>query len=173
MIILGIDPGSRITGYGLIRSEGNRTSVIEAGPIRLAKIESIEDRLVELATQLNQLIRTHQPQAVAIEKVFHGVNAKSTLILGYARGVVLLTAAQHGIPIAEYAATEVKKALTGFGRADKAQIKEMVKILLKLQSDPKPHDVTDALAIALCHAHLGPIQARLAEQTASWTRRGR
>ncbi|CAM2009749.1 crossover junction endodeoxyribonuclease RuvC [Acanthopleuribacter pedis] len=171
MIILGIDPGSRITGFGLINSRGNHSAMIEAGPIRLQKIEDIGERLVVLADTLEELITRHKPDAMALEKVFHGVNAKSTLVLGYARGVILLCAARHNLPVAEYAATEVKKAITGFGRAEKTQIKEMVKILLKLEKDPKPHDVTDALAIALCHAHMGPIKARIKEQEAKfWSR---
>lgn len=171
MIILGIDPGSRITGYGVINSRGNHSTMIEAGPIRLQKIEAIGERLVLLADTLDGLITQHKPDALALEKVFHGVNVKSTLVLGYVRGVILMCAARHSLPVAEYAATEVKKTVTGFGRADKQQIKEMVKILLKLEKDPKPHDVTDALAIALCHAHLGPTQARIKEQEAKfWSR---
>lgn len=171
MIILGIDPGSRITGYGLIHSRGNHSALIEAGPIRLQKIEDIGARLVVIAETLDGLIEKHRPDAISLEKVFHGVNAKSTLVLGYVRGVILMCAARHGVAVAEYAATEVKKAVTGYGRAEKDQVKEMVKILLKLEKDPKPHDVTDALANALCHAHLGPIQAILREQEAKWRAR--
>ncbi|CAM2064579.1 crossover junction endodeoxyribonuclease RuvC [Sulfidibacter corallicola] len=160
MITLGIDPGSQITGYGIIQSQGNRNRLIAAGPIRLNKIQALGDKLLALQDQVEALIREHKPNALALEKVFHGVNFNSALKLGYVRGVVILAAAKHQIPLGEYAPTEVKKAVCGNGRAEKQQIQEMVRLLLNLPDVPKPHDVADALAIAICHAHQGPILAR-------------
>lgn len=152
MIVLGVDPGSRVTGVGVISVAGNRLKHIFSGPIRL-KATDLSERLVLLHDQLSQLIIEHRPDAVAVEKVFHAVNVKSTLLLGQVRGVILLTAAKAGVPIREYSATEVKKAVVGFGRAEKAQMQWMVQKLLALPEIPKPHDVADALAIAICDAH--------------------
>lgn len=152
-MILGIDPGSRVTGYGLIQSQGNRLIYVDAGPVRFKGEEPIGARLVRLVEQLERVIAQYKPGAVAIEKVFHAVNVKSTLMLGYMRGAALYVAYKHGIPTFEYAATEVKVAVTGYGRADKSQVQEMVRMLLGLAKAPKPHDVSDALAVAICHAH--------------------
>lgn len=160
MIILGIDPGSVITGYGVLKSEGNRFRVIDAGPLHLKKHGELPNRLVYLAERVEVLIETHQPDVLSIEKVFHGVNFNSTLRLGYVRGVVLMLAARRGVAVAEYAATEVKKAVTGYGRAEKSQVQEMVRMLLGLPEIPKPNDVADALALAICHAHTAPVMER-------------
>ena len=160
MIILGVDPGSTITGYGLLKSEGNRFQILEAGPVRLKKHGELPNRLRFLYETLHNLIALHKPQVIALEKVFHGVNAHSALVLGHVRGTVMLLAAQHDIPVAEYAPTEVKKSVCGYGRADKAQIQEMVRVLLNLREAPKPNDVADALALAICHAHTAPVLDR-------------
>ena len=160
MIILGIDPGSNTTGYGVLECRANRFQVIEAGPIRLRRKESIGERLWALSREVEALLLKHKPDSISLEKVFHGVNFNATLHLGYVRGAILLLAAKHAVPLAEYASTEVKKSVTGYGRADKAQVAEMVRILLNLREPPKPHDVSDALALAICHAHLSPTLAR-------------
>ncbi len=156
MIVLGIDPGSRVTGYGLVRIQGNHLTHIDSGPIKFRSEQSIGVRMVHLVDELELVIKEHQPQAISLEKVFHAVNVKSTLMLGYMRGAVIYLAERMGIPLFEYAATEVKLAVTGYGRADKAQVQEMVRILLSLNKVPTPHDVSDALANAICHAHSAP-----------------
>ena len=156
MIILGIDPGSLITGYGFLETEGNRFRVLDAGPFRLKKQGAIQDRLIYLFRELDRKIEEYKPSVLSIEKVFGGVNFNATLLLGYVRGVVLTLAAKNDMEVYEYAPTEVKKSLTGYGRAEKSQIQEMVRILLGLRTAPKPHDVADALALAICHAHHRP-----------------
>jgi len=163
VIILGIDPGSLITGYGFIRGEGNRLLMMEAGTIRLKKQGDMAYRLLHLADFLDNKIAEVKPDVISIEKVFHGVNFNSTLALGYVRGVVLMTAARHQLTIAEYSPTQVKKTITGYGRAEKTQMQEMVRMLLNLREVPKPADVADALALAICHAHTGPIMTRYRE----------
>lgn len=158
MIILGIDPGSLVTGFGLLRTEGNRFQMIAAGPIRLKQFGTMENRLFHLSEELENIIKTHNPDVLSVEKVFHGLNFQSTIALGYVRGIVMMQAARHSLTLAEYSPAEVKKAITGFGRAEKEQVQEMVRILLNLSEVPKPNDVADALALAICHAHAAPIQ---------------
>ncbi len=160
MIILGVDPGSLITGYAFLETEGNRMKLLDAGPIRLKKHGEIPARLLALHDALDELIRTHQPHVLSIEKVFHGVNFNSTLLLGYVRGVALMLAARYEMDVAEYAPTEVKKAITGYGRAEKVQMQEMVRILLNLREVPKPHDVADAIAVAICHSNRVPVMSK-------------
>ncbi len=164
MIILGVDPGTVVAGYGFLRYDGARFQVLEAGPIRLKAKGELPDRLLFLADTLDALFVKHRPDVVSIEKVFGGVNFQSTLRLGYARGVVLMLAARHGATVAEYAPNELKKAITGYGRAEKQQMQEMVRVLLNLRERPKPSDVADALALAICHAHASPalLQAKAA-----------
>jgi crossover junction endodeoxyribonuclease RuvC len=157
MLIFGIDPGSRITGYGVIKVQGNRYQCVDYGAIR-AKTRNTDfpKRLCSIYSRLSSLMEDHQPEAVAIEEVFHAVNTKTALILGQVRGVALLSAAQHGIPIFEYSPLKVKKSVVGYGRAEKHQIQMMVKRLLNMEVEPEPDDAADALAIALCHAFNKP-----------------
>ena len=156
MVILGIDPGSRVTGYGIISSESNRVRCLEYGGVRAltggGSTSSFAGRLREIYLRLYELIERHSPQAVAVEEVFHAVNVNSALKLGHARGIVFLAAAQFDVPLFEYSPLEVKKAVTGYGRAEKLQIQMMVRTLLRLKEKPQPHDAADALAVALCHA---------------------
>lgn len=158
MIILGVDPGSRVTGYGVIGVEGNHLCCLEYGAVSgLIKGTSnlFPDRLRRIYTTLQGVLERHAPAVVAVEDVFYAVNAKSALKLGQARGVVLLAAGQFKIPLVEYSALEVKKAVVGYGRASKVQIQMMVRTLLNLREEPQPHDAADALAIAVCHAFNG------------------
>ena len=155
---MGIDPGSLVTGYGIIKTEGNRIKLLDAGPIRLKKLGEIQARLHHLHDFLEERIKAFSPQVMSIEKIFHGVNFKSVLLLGYVRGVALMLAGRHGLEVAEYAPTQVKKTVTGYGGADKVQVSEMVRILLSLREPPKPHDVADALALAICHMNHTPVQ---------------
>ena len=150
-IIIGIDPGSRTTGYGLIASNGQQHRYIASGSIKTTH-DHLSMKLCEIYTCVNELIRVHHPNMAAIEQVFMHKNANSALKLGQARGVAIVAIASHAIPLAEYAPREIKRAIVGTGSADKSQMQHMVKILLKLDQVP-PHDAADALGIAICHAH--------------------
>jgi len=159
MIIVGIDPGSRKTGYGVISLEGNRCTCLDFGAIQTAKGE-FADRLKEIYAGLSNVLARFAPSAVAVEEIFHAVNPRSALMLGQSRGVVLLVAAQYSIPIAEYTALQIKKAVVGYGKADKTQVQMMVRRLLNLKANPEPLDASDALAIAICHAFNKPLAPR-------------
>jgi crossover junction endodeoxyribonuclease RuvC len=152
MLILGIDPGIGRTGWGIIEVQSSKFKVQSYGCIETAANTPMEERLQILYEQLMQIINDNKPDALAVEDLFFNTNAKTALIVGQARGVVLLAGAQKKLPISVYTPLQVKMALTGYGRAEKPQIAQMVKTLLKLEKIPKPDDVTDALAIALTHA---------------------
>ena len=158
MLIFGIDPGSRSTGYGIIRALGSRYHCLDYGAIRPGNQtpKDFSSRLSCIYSRLHSLIETHQPDAVAVEEVFHAVNTRTALILGQVRGVALLAAAQHRIPIFEYSPLKVKKSVVGYGRAEKHQVQMMVKRLLNMEIEPEPDDAADALAVALCHAFNRP-----------------
>ena len=153
MRILGIDPGSRKTGYGLIEHSNNKSRHLDSGFIRLNEKETLIERLLMLSTELEKIIDRLNPNCGAIEKIFYAKNAQSALSLAHARGVILLKFSEKQLPIHEYQALKVKQTVVGAGRADKEQIKHMVKILLKI-NDSLQEDQADALAIALTHAHL-------------------
>ena len=153
MRILGIDPGSRKTGYGLIEHSNNKSRHLDSGFIRLNEKETLIERLLMLSTELEKIIERLNPNCGAIEKIFYAKNAQSALSLAHARGVILLKFSEKQLPIHEYQALKVKQTVVGAGRADKGQIKHMVKILLKI-NDPLQEDQADALAVALTHAHL-------------------
>jgi len=150
--ILGIDPGSRATGYGIIEVEPRRLNFICCGVIRVATGQSFPERLLEINQGVSEVIETHRPDRVAIEEVFMARNPSSALKLGHARGVLILAAMQRKLPLAEYSARQVKQAVAGYGNADKAQIQHMVKAILSLAKSPS-HDAADALAVAICHAN--------------------
>ena len=149
--ILGIDPGSRLTGFGIIEVHRQQSVYISSGCIRMQS-ESIPLRLQEIYTGISQIIEQYQPNESAIEQVFMYRNAASALKLGQARGVAIVACVQHNLPVHEYAPTQIKQAVVGTGRADKIQVQQMVKMLLSLSNIPLV-DAADALAIALCHAH--------------------
>ena len=154
MIIIGLDPGLGTTGWGVIAQQGNRLSHIANGQIRTDSAAALAERLVTLDRELTDVIARFQPDTSAVEEVFVNVNPQSTLKLGQARGVCLLALARAGMPVAEYATRLVKKALVGTGGAEKAQVQAMLKVLLpgvKLAGA----DAADALAVAICHAHMG------------------
>jgi len=150
VIILGVDPGSHATGYGVI-STGPVVRMLAGGVIRANRGAPLCERLLAIHTELSAVIDRHDPVAIAVEDLFNARNAKSSLILGHARGVILLAGAAAGLTVAEYAPREVKKALTGNGAASKEQVRFMVMRLLSLQESP-PLDQSDALAVALAHA---------------------
>src|SRR5512143_3087931 len=153
MIVLGIDPGTAITGYGLVREENGQAVALAYGAITTPSDLPLPDRLKLLQRGLAAVIDQHRPDQAAVEQLFFNKNVRTALAVGHARGVILLTLAQADIPIYEYTPLEVKQAVTGSGRADKAQVQQMVTLLLSLSKIPKPDDVADALAIAICHLH--------------------
>ena len=166
--ILGLDPGTAITGYGIVEPRGDGSyRAVAYGALRTPTGWPLPRRLLALYTQLQAVLAEHRPQAVAVESLFVQRNLRSALSVGQARGVLLLTAAQADLPVAEYTPTAVKQALTGYGGADKQQMQRMVQMLLGLEQRPRPDDVADALAVALCHAqhlawirHLPPQEGR-------------
>ncbi len=153
MVILGIDPGFAITGYGIVRYEGNKFSVIDYGVITTKASEPFANRLLTLSNRLEELILNFKPSAVAVEELFFNKNIKTALSAAHGRGIALLTAAKCGIEIFEYTPLQVKQAVAGYGRAEKMQIQQMVKAILNLSGIPKPDDAADALAVAICHGH--------------------
>lgn len=152
MRILGVDCGSRVTGYGLIDTRGADYSFVGCGAIRPRSQASLALRLESIHRGLQNVIFRFKPEVAVFETVFQASNAQSALKLGHVRGVSLFTAAQCKLPIYEYSALEVKSAVTGYGRADKSQVQQMVSSLLALSQKPEPHDAADALAVAICHA---------------------
>ena len=152
--ILGIDPGLRITGFGVLDKSGQQLSYVTSGCIKTGQSGELSTRLKTILDGLAEVIAAHQPQYIAIEKVFVNANPQSTLLLGQARGTAICAAVMHDLPIAEYTALQVKQAVVGNGHARKEQVQEMVKRLLKLGGAPSP-DAADALACAICHAHGG------------------
>lgn len=151
MIILGVDPGTATTGYGLINKQGQQYEVIDFGCITTPANTPLHDRLDTIFEELSEIIEKHKPEHIAVEELFFANNAKTAIAVGQARGVILLAGKKKGLSVFEYTPLEVKMALTGYGRADKNQIQQMVKALLMLTEIPKPDDAADALAIAICH----------------------
>ena len=162
MIILGIDTGYAIVGFGVISYNGSRFKVLEYGAITTDKNTPFPERLNEIYDGMNYLLDKYQPAAISIEKLYFNTNTTTAISVAQARGVCVLAGVKHGVEIAEYTPLQVKMAVTGYGRAEKHQIMEMTKTLLSLKEIPKPDDAADALAIAICHAHTsGSIAARL------------
>lgn len=158
-ITLGIDPGTARLGYGLIRG-GMQPRLIDAGLIETWPDEPMADRLVTLYEGVQELIAEFQPDVLAVEQLFFARNVTTAITVGQARGVVILAAAQARIPVAEYTPSEIKQAVTGYGKADKPQMQEMVRMILKLNAIPQPDDAADALAVAICHAQTVPFIQR-------------
>ena len=159
MIICGIDPGLATTGVGIVDYTGNRFTVLHYSAIITKSSKTLSERLGQIHAELSEIIRSHSPEALAIESLFFNKNVSSAIHVGHARGVVLLVADQFGLSVTEYTPPQIKLAVSGYGRADKKQMQEMVKRLLKLQSVPKPDDVADGLAVSICHAHSHRIQS--------------
>ena len=153
MRIVGIDPGSERTGYGCVETDGRRHRLVTCGAITAAAGDTFPDRLARIHRELSALFAKTRPECVAVESVFHAVNARSALKLGHARGVALLAAVEAGCTVVEYTPAEVKRAVVGYGRADKRQVQQMIKLLLGLARPPSPYDAADALAVAICHLH--------------------
>lgn len=152
MVILGIDPGIGRMGWGIIRVQNSEFRVQNCGCVETSSKLSVSERLLEIYTKLSLIIKEHEPETLAVEELFFNTNAKTAFVVGQARGVVLLIGAQNNMKLGIYTPLQVKIALTGYGRAEKSQIGQMVKVLLKLETIPKPDDTADALAVALTHA---------------------
>lgn len=164
MRVLGFDPGTATTGYGVVEGKGNRLTHIAHGIISTPAGEHFATRLNMIFDQATELIRTHEPDGIAIEELFFTKNVTTGIAVAQARGVVALAAAQSGLPIGEFSPREMKSAVAGYGKADKKQVQEMVKILLNLDKVPRPDDAADALGIAICQIHAGHFKSITEQQ---------
>ena len=162
MRVLGIDCGSRITGYGVVDTDGVDCSLVRFGVIRSRISDPLPLRLKEIHAGIIQIIRELGPDVAVFESLFYSNNVQSALKLGHVRGVSLVAAAEANVPVFEYSPAEVKSAVTGYGRAEKPQVQQMVRALLKLQTTPDPFDASDALAVAICHVHTNRFNKALA-----------
>jgi crossover junction endodeoxyribonuclease RuvC len=160
MQVIGIDPGTAITGYGIVREDdaGNLIAV-DYGVIRTSSKESMPQRLVQLYHQLKEILLLHSPDNAAVEKLFFQKNVRTAISVGQGRGVAILALAESAIEISEYTPLEIKQAVVGYGKADKLQVQQMVRSLLNLEDIPKPDDAADALAVAICHLHSTRMQS--------------
>ncbi len=161
--VLGIDPGSETTGWGIVEGDdnGQRYRLIEYGVVKLASSATFSSRLLKISRALEEVIDRLHPDACAIEEAFYSVNPKVTLKLGQVRGVALLVAEKAALEIGEYAPRRVKQTVAGYGNADKQQVQQMVRVLLSLTTIPEPHDAADALAVAICHFHHAGVNQRV------------
>jgi len=156
VIVLGIDPGTAATGYGIVERTGSKLRVIDYGCLETLSTQTLPVRLLEIHRAVTELIVTHKPAQIGVERLFFNRNVQTAFAVGQARGVVLLAAAEHGLPVFEYGPHEVKLAVTGYGRADKMQVQRMVQMVLGMAILPRPDDAADALAVAICVAHAQP-----------------
>jgi crossover junction endodeoxyribonuclease RuvC len=164
--IFGIDPGSERTGYGCVETDGRCHQLVACGAITASAGDPFPQRLARIHRELAALLAAHRPECVAVESLFHAVNARRALKLGHARGVAILAAVEAGCDVVEYTPAEIKRAVVGYGRAEKHQVQQMIKLLLGLSKAPTPHDASDALAVAICHLHsLPPAALRAAAGT--------
>jgi crossover junction endodeoxyribonuclease RuvC len=162
MRVLGIDPGSQTTGWGVVEGDGRKYSLVEFGAIRASSSLSFPARLLRMCTGIEKIIEKHQPDACALEDAFLASNVKVSMKLGQVRGVVLLVAERAALDIHEYSPRLVKQSVVGYGNAEKHQVQEMVRLLLSLRSVPAPHDAADALAVAICHFHHAQFAQKIA-----------
>ena len=165
MLVLGIDPGTATTGYGLVREENESLALVEAGVITTPAGQPLATRLQTIYRRLTQIAQDFGATEAAVEELFFSRNVRTALSVGHARGVALLALADAGLPIAEYKPLEIKQAITGYGGADKRQVQEMVRMLLELDEAPQPDDAADAVAVAVCHIHSARVAALIAEAT--------
>lgn len=163
MLVLGIDPGLATTGYGLVAGDGQTLEAVAYGVLRTPAKTPIAERLVILHDELTALLDRYRPNVVAMEELFFSTNARTAMTVGEARGVLLLTVAQAGLPICEYTPLQIKQAITGYGQADKHQVQEMVRLLLSLPEIPRPDDAADGLAVSICHHHSARLSRLMAE----------
>jgi crossover junction endodeoxyribonuclease RuvC len=166
MVVLGIDPGTAITGWGAVREKADGSAtLVDYGTIQTPASTPLQQRLRQIFEQVTALINRYQPETIAVEQVFFSKNVRTAMSVGHARGVVLLAAALADRPVHEYTPLQVKQAISGYGNADKAQVQQMTALLLGLDAVPTPDDAADAIAIAVCHLHSAHWQGLLAEQT--------
>ena len=163
MIVLGVDSGTLSTGYGFVSQNGNRLFAIDFGAIRNAPATPHPERLLAIQERLRSLIKEHRPERVALESVFVSKNARSALVLGQVRGVVMATAMGEGVQVIEYSPNQVKTAVCGYGHAEKGQVQNMVKVILGLDAIPRPNDAADALALAICSILREGFASKIAE----------
>ena len=162
MVILGIDPGYAIVGYGVLEYSNNRFTVLDYGAITTQAGTPFNRRLEMIYDDLCLLMERFHPEAMSIEKLFYNTNAKTVIDVAQARGVTVLAAQKHGVEVFEYTPLQVKQSVVGYGRAEKKQVQEMTRLILNLEKIPKPDDTADALAMAMCHAHAsGPLVGKL------------
>jgi crossover junction endodeoxyribonuclease RuvC len=159
VLVLGIDPGTAITGYGLVHENDEGLALVECGVITTPADQPLPQRLQTIYRGLTAIIGQHRPDQVAVEELFFSRNVRTALSVGQARGVVLLAAAEAGLPLHEYKPLEVKQTVAGYGGADKRQVQEMVRLLLRLEEIPEPDDAADAVAVAVCHIHSARMRA--------------
>jgi crossover junction endodeoxyribonuclease RuvC len=162
MIVLGIDPGTANTGYGVVARRGGRLAALDGGVIETASGLALERRLASIFARVEELLDEHEPAAVALEELYFGANARSAMAVGQARGVVMLAAGRRGVPCSSYTPQQVKQAVCGTGRAAKDQVARMVCAVLGLPDEPMPDHATDALAVGVCHANHAPLAQILA-----------
>lgn len=160
MIILGVDPGTAITGYGILEHLANKFKLLEYGTIRSSNQDDPAARLYEIYQGISGIIDKYKPEQMAVEELFFNKNARTALVVGQARGVIMLAGHLKGLPVFEYTPLQVKQAVVGYGRAEKQQVQFMVKAILNLEVVPKPDDAADALAIAICHGNSCSIARR-------------
>lgn len=161
--VMGVDPGTETTGYGVIDSDGSHHKLIEYAGIRAPARFAFAERLLIIAQKLEEVIERLRPHAFSVEETFYAANVKTALKLGHVRGVVLVCAARAGVPVFEYSPLEIKSDLVGYGRAEKQQVQHMVRIVLGMKELPEPLDASDALAAAICHIHRASTERRLSE----------
>lgn len=162
MVILGIDPGYAIVGWGIVRYESNRFKTLDYGAVTTPAGMRFDDRLEKIYDGIDYLLNTHKPDAMSIEKLFFNTNQKTAIDVAQARGVILLAAKKAGVAVFEYTPLQVKQSVVGYGRAEKKQVQEMTRVILNLNAVPKPDDTADALALAICHGHAsGSLLGRL------------
>lgn len=161
MRVLGIDPGSETLGWGVVEGSGSKYSLVAFGTVKSSPREAFSKRLMKVFSGVEAIVDQHQPDVLSIEEAFYSINVNVAMKLGQVRGVMLLLAEQHELAIAEYAPRLIKQTVVGYGNAEKHQVGEMVRVLLKLKSVPAPHDAADALAIAICHFHHAGLQGRI------------
>jgi crossover junction endodeoxyribonuclease RuvC len=163
VLVLGIDPGTAITGYGLVHEQDDGLSLVECGVVTTPSSQPLPERLKMIYRGLSDVVRRFEPEEAAVEELFFSRNARTALSVGQARGVALLALADAGLPIYEYKPLEVKQAVAGYGGADKRQVQEMVRMLLNLERVPQPDDAADAVAVAVCHIHSARMAALIAD----------
>ncbi|MEO6390366.1 MAG: crossover junction endodeoxyribonuclease RuvC [Pyrinomonadaceae bacterium] len=171
MKVLGIDPGSQTTGWGLVEGAGVRYRLIAYGTVKASSKERFGARLLKISDGISAIIEEYRPDAFSIEEAFYAANVKVALKLGQVRGVALLAAERAGLDVFEYAPRLIKQTVVGYGNAEKHQVGEMVRVLLRMTATPEPHDAADALAIAICHFHHAGTQQRILAAEAKIARR--